>query len=81
MSLFDQHILPTQYSKSYSSEKAAVKAASTIINKIQKHHEAGYRNAQFVVTKNSDDRFCPVIISQNCDAVFYAHSSFATIGV
>tara|TARA_R110000796_G_scaffold23332_4_gene66919 strand:- start:659 stop:910 length:252 start_codon:yes stop_codon:yes gene_type:complete len=83
MSLFSQHITPTKYSKSYASEANAIKAVTVLIDAMQedapKFHNP--RRAQFVITKNEEGRFAPVIIADISETVFYAQRSFAVIGV
>ena len=82
MSLFSQHTTPTKYSKSYASEANAIKAATAIIETVQGVPTAQTtRRAQFIVTKNDNGRFSPVILAPNSDCVGYAHHAFSVIGV
>ena len=82
MSLFSQQITPTKYSKSYATEANAIKAADAIIERLQGAPSARTtRRAQYVVTKNEEGRFAPVLIVPSQDCCYYAHNEFATIGV
>ena len=73
MALFSKQISPVKESKAYKTEENAVKAAQKVL-------EGSGPETQFVIIRNEDDRWSPMIITPSINCVNYAHQGFATLG-
>jgi len=73
MALYSKHISPAITSKSYKTEENAIKA-------VQKVLENSSPETQFVIVRNENNRWSPMIITPSINCVHFAHQGFATLG-